>query len=81
MDSETDSSVLSPPLTTLDSVKSELIKRKSARTTWAHTRSARDNEPAYHGKAHIKYCTHCTESQSYGISITTNMRNHLQIKY
>jgi hypothetical protein len=60
MDSKTDSSVLSP-LTILDSVKSELSKKRSARTTWAHTRVARDGERAYDGKALIKYCIYCTE--------------------
>jgi hypothetical protein len=80
MDSEADSSVLSPS-TTLDSVESEPSKRRSARTTWAHTRSARDGERAYDGKASIKYCIHCTEPSSYGNSVTTNMRHHLRSKH
>jgi hypothetical protein len=80
MDSEADSSALSL-LTILDSVKSELSKRRLARTIWAYTRLARDGERACNGKAQIKYCTHYTESQSYGTLISTNMRSHFRAKY
>jgi hypothetical protein len=80
MDFETDSSVLFPS-TTLDSIKFELSKRRSARTTWAHTRLARDKKRAYDGKALIKYCIHCTEPSSYGNSVITNMRHYFRSKY
>jgi hypothetical protein len=80
MDSEADSSVLSF-LITLDSVESELSKRRLARTTWAHTRVARDGKRAYDRKALIKYYIYCTEPSSYGNSIITNMRHHLRSKY
>jgi hypothetical protein len=80
MDSEVDSSVLSF-LTILDSVESELSKKRSARTTWAYTRLTRDEKRAYDGKALIKYCIHCTEPSSYGNLITTNMRHYLRLKY
>jgi hypothetical protein len=80
MDSEVDLSVLFS-LTILDSVESELSKRRSARTTWAHICSARDGERAYDGKALIKYCIYCTEPSPYGNSVITNMRHYLRLKY
>jgi hypothetical protein len=49
MDSEADSSALFP-LTILDSVKSELSKRRLARMIWAYTRLARDRERACNEK-------------------------------
>jgi hypothetical protein len=80
MDSEADSSALSP-LPILDSVESELSKRRLARTIWVHTRLARDGERACNRKAQIKYYIHCTESQPYGISISINMRSYFRAKY
>jgi hypothetical protein len=50
MDSEADSSALFF-LIILDSVESELSKRRLARTTWAYIRLARDGERAYNRKA------------------------------
>ena len=76
MDFEVDSSALSP-LTTLDSVESTLKIRRSARTTWAHARAARDKKRVYEGKIQIKYCIYCTEPSSYSSLITINMRNYL----
>ena len=80
MDSEAESSILASS-TTQDSVETKSKKRRSARTTWIHTRPAHDGEPKYYGKAPIKYCTHCTGSSSYGTSVATNMRNHLRAKH
>ena len=80
MDSKTDSSVLSF-LTTLNSIESELNKRRSARTTWAYTRLIRDRKRAYDRKVSIKYCIHCTEPSSYGNLVITNMRHYLRLKY
>ena len=62
MDSEADSSALSP-LTTLDSVKSTLKTRRSTRTTWAHARAARDKKRVYEGKTQIKYCIHICKGE------------------
>ena len=75
MDSEADSSSLAPPAT-LDSDKSGSKRGRSAHTTWAHTRSARDGENSQH-----KYCTHCTVQPPYGTSVSTNMRHHLKSKH
>jgi hypothetical protein len=80
MDSEADSSI-APPSTTLDSGETRSTRGRSAHTTWAHTRPARDGEQEHHGTARIKYCIHCTESSPYGTSVTTNMRHHLNSKH
>jgi hypothetical protein len=80
MDFKADLSVFSL-LITLDSVKSELSKRRSARTTWAHTRLIRDEKRAYDEKASIKYCIYCTEPSSYGNLVTINMRHYFRSKY
>jgi hypothetical protein len=78
MDSDANSSHLSY-LPTQDSVKTESKRGKTATgyLTWAHTRLPHEGEAKFHKNAPIKYCIHCTES-SYGTSVTTNMRNHLQ---
>jgi hypothetical protein len=80
MDSETDSSILLPS-TTQDSGETKSTRGRSAHITWLHTRPARNGEPEYSGKARIKYCIHCTELPSYGTSVATNMRNHLNSKH
>ena len=80
MDSELDSSI-APLSTTLDSGDTPSTRGRSAHTTWIHTRPARDGEQEHHGTARIKYCIHCTESPSYGTSVTTNMRHHLNSKH
>jgi hypothetical protein len=80
MASEADSSIL-PPSTTQDSSEIKSTRGITAHTTWAHTRPARNEEPGYSGKTRIKYCIHCIEPASYGTSVTTNMRNHLNSKH
>jgi hypothetical protein len=80
MASEADSSIILPS-TTQYSGETKSTRGISAHTTWAHTRPARNEEPGYSGKARIKYCIHCIEPHSYGTSVTTNMRNHLNSKH
>jgi len=79
MDSEADLSIPSRSETP-DSVETRSKRGLAARTTWAHTRPARDGEAEYLGNSQIKYCIHCTEL-SYGTSVTTNMRHHLMSKH
>jgi hypothetical protein len=78
MGSEADSSLLAPS-TTQDSVDSGSKKSKrgrSAHTTWAHTRTARDGEDS-----RLKFCIHCTVPPPYSTSVSTNMRGHLESKH
>ena len=80
MDSEADSSILSPSITS-DSVETGSTRGRLAYTTWAHTRPARNREREYSENAHIKYCIYCTELPLYGTLVTTNMRNYFKLKY
>lgn len=80
MDSETDLSLLIP-IATLDSVSTTSKRSRTALATWAHARTAYDEEPEFLGRNRIMYCIHCPYESPYSSPITTNFRKHLDSKH
>jgi len=79
MNSEVDSSIISPTLDTLET-ESKKSRKRSAHTTWAHTRTPQDQEPEYQGKNRLFYCKYCID-ESYSTPASTSFRHHLLSKH
>jgi len=80
MDSEPESSLLAPS-TTLDSTSAPSKRSRTALATWAHARTAENDEPEFKGRDRILYCIHCLPKSPYSSPITTNFRKHLNSKH
>ena len=79
MNSEVDSSIISPTLDTLET-ESKKSRKRSAHTTWAHTRTLQDQEPEYQGKNRLFYCKYCID-ESYSTLVSIFFRHYLLLKY